>query len=840
MDRFDLRQWKGFEAAGGDPLEPAIIDQIVIDSRLVSSQESLFIALEGKRTNGHLFLEQAETAGAKYALVKPDDARICSKGLTYLYVKNPLTALQEIATAYRNTLPSFVIAIAGSYGKTMTKDLLSHLVSLQFTCGSSPESFNSQIGVPLSILSLNSSHQIALIEAGTSEPGELSILAAIIQPHALIITPLGNRPLHGIETLSHFVSETIPLTHTLCSKRGWLLAPDHQAITPLVEASKAPFAYWNRNHPQLPQLIPENHPFHKQLSYKLTFPDGLTWTGALNSQERYFLDQIQMASKAAWKLGVPSHKIIEGLRTYQPQLMRTEMWRSPEGALIINDAYSSDPQSVEHSLHWLQQNALHYKRYIVFGGLNTEQELAVKYRKIAKMIASRQIDGLFLYGNHAFNALKETLAALSPKTGISQHTDCLEALQALKPLLKPGDSVLIKGAHKEPLDQLLKVLHESSGNNFCYIHLSTIWHNLSLLRRHLPQQTHIMAMVKAQAYGTDAIQMARFLQECQIDILGVSTIEEAVALRLGGITHPLFVIAIHPEEAQKAVSHQVEVGVGDLACIQALEAEAQRQNRCISVHLHLDTGMARFGCRPEQLLELAQKIQASSHLNLKGVMTHLACAEEPQADPFTWHQISSFRQAIQQLEAAGIHPLWRHVANSAGAIRFHLPDCNLVRLGLALYGLSASQEVQQKLPLCLALSLFSRITAINTCRQGESVSYGRAYRVQREEERIAILPIGYFDGLHRIYSNRGVVMIHGQRAPIVGKVCMDFCMVDITDIPNAKVGDPVLIFGEDEAGNDLSPEEFAQRADSIAHELITCLGPRIQRIFLQEESYKTR
>jgi alanine racemase len=249
--------------------------------------------------------------------------------------------------------------------------------------------------------------------------------------------------------------------------------------------------------------------------------------------------------------------------------------------------------------------------------------------------------------------------------------------------------------------------------------------------------------------------------------------------------------------------------------------------------------MSRFGCRPENALHICQRILKCPMLALEGIMTHFACADDPSQDAFTRSQAQRLQDVIDLLASHGISPTWRHASNSAGAIRFDFPQFNMVRIGLAVYGLHSSQATREAMELRLALSLISHIVGINNCKLGDTISYGRSYSVQRNEQKIAVLPMGYFDGLHRNYSGKGVVIIRGQKAPMVGKICMDFMMIDVTNIPNAAAGDPVLIFGEDEYGFYLSPEDLATSGDSIVHELITCLGPRIQRIFVYEEARRT-
>lgn len=350
----------------------------------------------------------------------------------------------------------------------------------------------------------------------------------------------------------------------------------------------------------------------------------------------------------------------------------------------------------------------------------------------------------------------------------------------------------------------------------------------------------MMVMVKALAYGTDDVRMSQFLAINGIDILGVSYVDEGVALKRAGIRQSIFSINAAPYEAAKVVKWDLEVGVSNKNLIDALAAEAARQQKKVKVHLHINTGMGRFGCRPEEALQLALYIQSIPDLELEGTMTHFACAENPKEDAFTMQQVALFDRSIEEIEKVGIHLKWKHAANSSGALRFHLPQYNMIRLGLAVYGLYGSEEVKNTLDLRLAISLVSRIVGINVCKKGESISYGRKYLVEQEMQKIAVLPIGYFDGLHRHYSGKAHVLIRGKKALMVGNICMDNMMVDVSDIPDVEIGDKVLIFGEDEYGYYLSPEGLALSGESIVHELMTCLGPRISRIFVYEESKQFR
>lgn len=331
-------------------------------------------------------------------------------------------------------------------------------------------------------------------------------------------------------------------------------------------------------------------------------------------------------------------------------------------------------------------------------------------------------------------------------------------------------------------------------------------------------------MVKASAYGTDALRLSSFYSSCGIDIVGVSHLDEAINLRKNGITFPLFVIHAFENEAEEIVNHDLEVGLSDMGLFSSLVKQSAKEKKQVRVHLHVDTGMKRFGCLPEEALLLAKKIKDSKNLFLEGVMTHFVASETEKFDPFSNKQLKVFAKTVDELKNEHMSPRWIHTQNSGGALRFKVPSCNMVRVGVAPLGYLFP-------PLQPSLTVESTIIGINECKKNESVGYNKSYIAKRDKEKIAILPIGYHDGLHLNFSGKGYSLIHGKKAPFVGKICMDFMMVNITDIPEAKIGDRVLIFGKDEKGHSLPLETFASFAKTNIREVISTLGPRIERIF---------
>ncbi len=833
MESFDLRQWTGFQATGGDMSSPAIVKQIVLDSRRIDQSECLFVALQGNQEDGHQFVAQASKAGARYALVNVDwQPTVSIENIKLLRVKDPLTAFQDIAAAYRQHLSTTVVGVTGSYGKTMVKDLLLAFLNTEKRAVASPESFNSQIGVPLSLLTIRKEHEIAIIEAGISKPGEMDLLAQMIAPDCAILTHIGDAHLFTLKDLKTTAQEKLKLL----SKNPhpeWLLLPNDPWIQSVWPTPAPNSHFWNQPHPKLPHAVPLGSDVNHRISYRITFPEGHQHEGKITTAFAYYLDLVNITVKAAWLLGISSKQICHVLEHYHVEPMRTEIWKSPTGTTFINESYCSDPQSIDVALKQLDQALPYGRKVFAFGGLRSKKEHHISdYRRIGKAISRAQIDLLILFGSHDFLPLVEEISRYSPQTEITLCSNYTEAVHQMRSRIQQNDVVLIKGDRKEPLENVIEAFDDSLANNQCLINLSAIKGNLETLRSKMPPETRMMIMVKALAYGTDDIRMAKFLSTCGIDILGVSYVDEGVSLKRSGVTQDIFVINAATYEAGKVVKWGLQVGVSDPLMIDMLAKEAQKQNKIIKVHLHIDTGMSRFGCRPEEALGLAQQIRNLSSLTLEGVMTHFASADDPAQDSFTLFQAKQFDEVIQQLRAHHIDVPWIHASNSSAVMRFNFTQYNMVRIGLAAYGLYPSEDTRKECSLHLALSLTSRIVGINKCKKGESISYGRTYTVEKEMQKIAVIPIGYFDGLHRNYSGKGEVIIRGRRMPMVGRICMDFMMVDVTDLPEVQPGDSVLIFGTDDYGHYLSPEALARCGDSIVYELITCMGPRIQRIFV--------
>ncbi|SCA62439.1 Alanine racemase [Chlamydiales bacterium SCGC AG-110-P3] len=365
------------------------------------------------------------------------------------------------------------------------------------------------------------------------------------------------------------------------------------------------------------------------------------------------------------------------------------------------------------------------------------------------------------------------------------------------------------------------------------IDLSAVHHNIATIKKHLPTHTRLMMMVKADGYGTGAVTTTQFATDHGIDIAGVTHIDEAIVLRHAGIESDIFVLHATTPDIDKLLLHRVEVAVSNIAFLHALARAAHSANTVIKVHVHLDSGMTRLGASMEEAITIASEAHRLSDLQLEGLMTHFPSADDPTQDAFTRSQGKMLSQLVSELAGRGITVPWIHAANSAGALRFDFPFCNMVRLGIAAYGVLPSSKMKSTLPLKCALSLSAPIVGINYPSAGTTVSYSRQHVVRRDNARIGVIPLGYHDGIHRRYAGTNSVFIDGVPAPMVGAICMDYFMVDLTDHPQTSIGSRALIFGCDGSGSFISPETFAEQGGTIPHELMTCIGPRVPRIHIR-------
>lgn len=818
----------GGELRGGSP--SLTVDRVCTDSR-GSAPGALFIALQGQQADGHRFLADAFRNGATAALIA--QARLGGLALQpewpIIAVPDPLRGLQSLARWHRREYFQRVLAITGSNGKTIVKDALKALLAPRQLLAS-PGSYNSQLGLPLAVLSAERPEALAILEVGVSAPGEMNALETIAAPDYGILTNIGLAHFAAFGGREAIAQEKMKLFQHL-PHDGWLLLPaDEPVLSRLTQTIKAPIHKVGAENQAL-SLSPISLREDGQL-LELSIPAQGSRSVTVKTRSPEIISDLHFAASAAHLLGASLSEIASALDGYAPTATRMEVWSSPQGIRVINDGYSSDPISVHAALRSATLGAPQGGRKIfAFAGMRELGANSVReHRQVGAQAAECGFSHLFLVGNGELESTAGGYKSVRPEGSIVQVTTANELKDRLLPLLRPGDTVLFKGPRNSGM---VKAVHDLSGaiaQRCLWVNLAAIEGNIARFRRHIGG-AHIVAMLKARSYGTELGQLASWMSLLGIHHIGVSSANEGAAVRKTGADLDILVFLAEREDIDNLLRYRLTPVIYSAELVEGFSASLAGSNQLLDVHLKVDTGMHRLGVSPACALEVAQRIRSSGVMRLTGVCTHFASAEDPNSDDFTRRQIAAFNQVIAALEANGFADLQIHAANTAGAIRFPEAHYNMVRIGLGLYGIYPSEASRQIMDLELAVGLTSRIASIQEFAPGETLGYNRTFTAKRQT-RVGIVPFGYDDGLPWRLSGVGEVLVEGRRAPIVGRISMDQMQVDVTDVPGGSVGAEVLLYGTHN-GHALRPEEVADKAGTIAYELLTRVGERVHRIYVE-------
>ncbi|EDY37343.1 UDP-N-acetylmuramoyl-tripeptide--D-alanyl-D-alanine ligase [Cyanobium sp. PCC 7001] len=811
------------ELRGTPPEQP--LRAVAIDSRRVLPGD-LFVALGGRHCDGHDFVAQAEGAGASLVVLRRDRCPDSGPGpgCAHLLVADPLLALQRLAAWYRRTHIRRVVAVTGSNGKTVVKTALTALLAGRFRVASSPGSWNSQVGVPLAVLTAPPGTELGVFEAGISAPGEMERLEAILQPdHGVLVNV-------GLANLGSFGSRAVTAREKLRLFQGmdahsWVIAPDD----PLVNALPLPC---RRIHPGAgpPRLLGQRSRGNGLL-LQLDL-GGCQAQVTVHTRSRPLVDDLLIALTAAHHLGVPAAEMAEVLQDYTFGPTRMETWRTPEGITIINDTASDDPLSVQTALATVAAFPEGGRRLFVFGGMGDlgpcEQR---EHALIGRMAAEQGFSGLLLLPHPARSHTAAAWNGCHPAQAAQELADTAALRERIRQMAEPGDTVLLKGAARQELSSAARAIWESMAPRRLLVDLDAIRDNITRFRALCGPEVAILAVLKAWAYGTELPRLAAALQDSGIDWIGVSAADEGAVIRRAGVHRPVLVMLMDPDEVDKAVRWRVTPLIYSLPFAQALVRTLQSMGAHLEVHLEIETGMGRLGVAPEEALAAARLLRDSGVVTVTGVMTHLAGADDPAADDETRAQLERFDAVMARLHQELGTPLLVHAAATSGAVRFPQSRYGMVRLGLGLFGLHPSPAVAEAIELELAVAFISRLVQVREYGRGQRIGYNGTYVVSAERQRIGIVAAGYNDGVPWRFSNRGEVMIQGRRLAVLGRVSMDSMAVDLDPLPEATVGDEVLIFGAYE-GQVLRPEQAALQAGTIPYDLLVQVdGRRVQRIF---------
>lgn len=808
--------------------EFAVVHEVATDTRVPLGSATLFVALRGENFDGHHFLVDAASRGALAALVDRDHAD-APRFDAVITVDDTLAALQALAAEHRRRFDGTVVGITGSNGKTIVKEMLASIVGRHVTTFRSPGSYNSQVGVAHSIFGLRDAHEVAIIEAGISERGEMDRLQAMIAPDVGVITNIGEAHLAGFGDLEVTASEKLRLFADLHGPLVWN-ADDSVLRGRLATLQGLKLFAFGEAYDASYRIVKVGADA-SGFDVTIRFPSGDTHKFRINVPGHHNVWNAAAAIATADLLEVPVDTIREGLASFDVAPMRMEMHTTQAGVTLLNDAYSSDPVSAAAALHALAHYAAGNRTVAVLGDmldLGAASETA--HEELGQLVARLGIDHLVCVGPLARVAGRAAVAAGLPFSRVVDTLDTEPLGELLEEFVKPGDFVLFKGSRAIGLERAAQTLLESVGPTRLYVDLGIVRENVQVIRRALGVSAGLMAVVKSFAYGNDSNRVALTLVNAGVDAFMVAFPDEGIPLRQRGIELPILVTNVRPSEVDKIVKYDLTALVFEPAALEALEREAARRGAVVAVHVEVDTGMNRLGVEPAQAVSFCQRIAQSRHLQFDGVMTHFAVADDLREDAFTREQIAVFEEVIAALARADVVPRIVHAANTAAAWRFPQARYDMVRVGLGLYGVHPSAEVaDDAVGIEPALEFVTEITYVKPVMPGESVGYGRRFK-PTEPRRIATIAAGYNDGLPRFMSNGGEVLVHGVRCPIVGNVCMDVAMVDVTDVADAAAGDEVVIFGR-RGDAEITIDELALRGDTISYEILTNISPRVRRIF---------
>ncbi|HVG91177.1 MAG TPA: alanine racemase, partial [Alphaproteobacteria bacterium] len=704
-----------------------VIDRVCPDSR-GAAPGGLFVALKGQQTDGHRFLADAFRNGATAALVAQDRLAGTALDATWplIVVADPLRGLQALARWHRREYFQRVLAITGSNGKTIVKDALKTLLAGRQVLAS-PGSYNSQLGLPLAVLSAEKPEPLAILEVGISAPGEMAVLEEIARPDYGIFTNIGLAHVAAFGNREGIAQEKIKLFERI-PKDGWLLLPSGEPCldTP-ARKIKCPI-HRVGGKDELLSLKPLSLSADGQL-LELSIPRQGSRSVTVKTRSPEIISDLHFAATAAHLLGVPLEEIAAALDNYVPTSTRMELWSSPQGIRIINDGYSSDPISVHAALRSATLGASRSgRKMFAFAGMRElGSNSAREHAQVGAQAAECGFSHLFLVGNGELVTTEEGYRQVRPDGNVQRVKSADELKDRLLPLLRPGDTVLFKGPRNAGMVKAVRDLSGAIAQRCLWVNLAAIEGNIARFRRHCGGAVHIVAMLKAMAYGTELAQLGSWMSQLGIHHVGVSSANEGVVVRKTGADQDILVFLSEREDVDNLLSYRLTPVIYSAELVDSFIAALQGSGRTLDVHLKVDTGMHRLGVPPAIAVELAKRIRASGVMRLTGVCTHFASAEDPASDDFTRGQIAAFNQAIAGLKANGFHDLQIHAANTAGAIRFPEAHYNMVRIGLGLYGIYPSEAARKMIELELAVGLTSRITSIQEFAAGDTLGYNRTF-----------------------------------------------------------------------------------------------------------------
>lgn len=803
------------------------VSVILLDSRRVfDPAESLFFALKGPRRDGHQFIDELYQKGVRCFVVSNSIIETDYPGALFLQVFDTLSALQALTAWHRRQFDIPVIGITGSNGKTIVKEWLYQLLCDQHKIVRSPKSYNSQTGVPLSVWQMNKNHTLGLFEAGISEQGEMLRLERIIQPTIGVLTNIGEAHSEGFIDNDHKFREKMILFRNckvIIGREEDFTG--REEVIELLGDNKLLLSWGYSKHSTviIQEITKKDTTTEITLQYSLS---SLRFTIP-------FTDDASVENAISCfcvlkYLNVGHAEIVMRMARLHPVNMRLELKKGINNCNLINDSYSADISSLEIALGFLEQQGSGIRKTVILSDfLQSSLPDEELYIQVAEKIQRHQVQRIIGIGEHISASLPGYL-----NETIRHQADFFPSVDRFMGEFRfshfKEETILVKGARVFGFEKIVQLLEQKAHQTLLEINLSAIVHNLKEYQRLLKPSVKVMAMVKAFAYGSGGSEIAGILQYHKVDYLGVAYADEGVELRKAGITLPVMVMNPDENSFDKISEYKLEPELYSFPLLTAFENYIRQEGlEQYPVHLELETGMNRLGFSVHEMDELSRILGASSVLKVQSVFTHLVAGEEASNDMFTQHQFDLFQKAADKLQDSTRNQFLRHIANSAAIVRHPQMQLDMVRLGIGLYGVDSADS--GKLNLQTVATLKSSVAQLKKVKAGESVGYNRKGMVNRDS-LIATIRLGYADGYPRRLGNgKGQVLIKGKMVPVIGTVCMDMLMADVTDIPDVDEGDEVIVFGKE-----LPVQKVAEQAETIPYEIMTGISQRVRRVYYEE------
>ncbi|MBP6430748.1 MAG: bifunctional UDP-N-acetylmuramoyl-tripeptide:D-alanyl-D-alanine ligase/alanine racemase [Ferruginibacter sp.] len=798
-----------------------VIEHLLIDSRkLLFPSTSLFFAISTSHRNANDFIQELYDKGVRNFVV--DNNYVQNDNLVatnILVVQDVIQVLQDIAAHHRYQFTYPVIGVTGSNGKTIVKEWLYQLLQNNYNIVRSPKSYNSQIGVPLSVWQMSIANTLAIFEAGISMPNEMDKLQKIIQPTIGIFTSIGDAHSEGFEDVVQKIEEKSKLF--LCCNEI-IYCKDNVGVAQAIESkcNTCHLFSWSKKGNATLSITAI------QIQHYNTVIKALYQNRKVSISVPFTNDAAIENAITCWcvllHLGIADEVISEKMMQLRSVEMRLELKQGINNCSVINDSYSADINSLTIALDFLQQQQQHQKRTVILSDiLQSGKKSADLYAEVAAILQQKNIKRFIGIGTE-ISKHKDAFKAIADAQFFTSTNDFKQHFPSLH---FNSETILLKGARVFEFEQLSHLLEQKLHQTILEINLNALAHNLKVYKQQLHEGVKLMAMVKAFSYGSGGFEIANVLQFNKVDYLAVAYADEGVELRKAGITLPIMVMNAEEATFDVLVQYNLEPELYSFSIFDGFENYLQ-QNGITNypVHLKIDTGMKRLGFEINEIQILCTKIAESSTFKIQTVFSHLAASDAAEHDGFTQQQANIFNEAYNILQQSIPYPFIKHIANTSAIHRHKNLQYNMVRLGIGLYGVDSALQPQLK----NVTTLKTTISQIKKIKKGESVGYSRK-GITNDDAIIATVRIGYADGYPRALSNgKGSMLVNGKLAPVIGNVCMDMTMLDITNI-DAKEGDDVIVFGED-----LPVNTLAQNADTIAYEILTGISQRVKRVYFEE------